>query len=416
MDRAIDQKQQNKGKIKSIGKWMLLFALLVLAYLGVRKILSTNINLSEFRTTTVESGPVNQSVTASGIIIPSFEEVLTSPISGAIEKVHTLPGTAVEKGDELLQLDKEFTQLEYEQLKDQLTLRENNVLKLKLEFDKNVKDLKLDDEMKLLQISSLEAALKDIKHLQEVGGATIEDVEEAELLLKISKLEKKKLENELEFREASLEKDKQNLELEVEIQKKKLAELSRKLRETNVTAKRRGVVTWVNEKLGSQVQVGDPLVRIAQLDQFRIEGSSSDRNAEKIIEGMPVMVRINRKKLNGIVSSILPSVENNTVKFVVALDDPSDEALRPNMRVEIFMITDQKESAIRVVNGPAFKGNSIEKIFVLLNHEEAIRKDVRIGLSNIEYVEILSGLDPGDKIIVSNMDAYEHLETIKLKQ
>jgi len=359
---------------------------------------------------------MENTITASGMIVPSFEQQINAPVSTEIKKTILKSGTQVKPGDLILNLDEEYIKLDYESLKDQLELKRNNITRLKLEYKKDLNDLDYEDKIKALRLSSLKANLGDVQRLKEIGSATQEEVEQAELNVQIEELEKKKLENDLNFRKSVITSDERNLELEVLIQEKKMKELARKLKETSVKAPRGGVITWINENIGQKVNEGDPLVRIANLESFRIEGSCSDRYANLVKVGMPVKVRVNKTMLNGAITSILPAVENNTIEFVVLLDKADQEELRPNMRVEVFIISDKKENVLKLKNGSVFTGSAEQSLFIVQG-DHAIKKKVRVGLTNVNFVEILDGdVKPGDQVIISKMVNYDHLERIELKQ
>jgi len=223
------------------------------------------------------------------------------------------------------------------------------------------------------------------------------------------------LQNELDYRKSVNVNEKRGLELEYKIQEKRLAELKRKLRETNVKAPQSGVITFINEDLGRKVQEGETLVKIANLEKFRVEASSSDRNSSKIQLGMPVRVRINNQNLKGTISNILPAVENNTIKFNIALEDPSADVLRPNIRAEIFIITDSKKNILRVKNGPAFRGASSQYVYVV-EGEMAVRRRVTKGLQSSDWVEVVSNLSEGENVIISDLKNHDadHLEEFKI--
>lgn len=120
----------------------------------------------------------------------SSEMVINSPIKSEIEEVHLSTGAAVEKGDLILKLEQGYTNLEYERLEDELSLRKNNISKLKLQFDKNLIDLEYQDQIKALELSELEAKLSDQDRLLKIGGATAEELEAAQLKLNIAQIEK----------------------------------------------------------------------------------------------------------------------------------------------------------------------------------------------------------------------------------
>ena len=414
MDRPLDtQLTQRRG----LSRWLKVFAALavaIAAFWGLRALLAPSAASADFRFATVERGPIENAVTASGIVTPSFEQQLNAPIATEIKEVLRRSGDRVEAGDLILRLDQEFIQLDVESRKSQLDLKQNQIGLLQLELDRDLKELEYDDAIKGLEVASAEAKLADAKRLEEIGGATAEEVEQAEVELNILQYQKKKLENELQYRRASLAGRRLDVELEAKIQEKELREIQRKMGMTEVRAPSPGVITWVNESIGEQVGEGNPLVRLADLRSFHIEASCSDRYADRVKLGQPVRVRINGRDLRGEVSSILPSVENNTLAFLVNLEDPSDAQLRPNMRLDVYVITDRKEDALRVQRGPAFNGARSQGLFVIRG-DQAVKTDVSVGLSNGDYVEIESdNVGPGDRIVISDTKDYEHLTSIKL--
>ncbi|MEN0046795.1 MAG: efflux RND transporter periplasmic adaptor subunit [Bacteroidota bacterium] len=414
MDRVIDNSLQRKNRLKQIGRILLILAVVVAGFFLLRSVLKTTVDSSKFRTAKVELGMIENAITATGLVVPTFEQQVNAAVNSEIKAVYLTSGAEVKEGDLILELDEEFTQLEFESLKDEVEVRKNNITKLRLEYDKNLKELDYENQIKTLELSSLEAQLSDKKRLKDIGGATQEEVEQAELTLKIAQLEQKKLENELEFKKNSITSDRRNLELEMMIQEKKLRELRKKLTQTKVTAPRNGVITYVKEDIGLKITEGDVLVRLANLDAFRVEASCSDRYANIVQVGLPVRVRINRKDLAGRITSILPAIENNTISFIIELEDKSNANLRPDMRVEVFIISDRKEQVLKVKNGPTFKGGVQQPVFVVRG-DQAFKQTIRIGLTNMDYIEVQSGLAEGDRIIISDMKEYEHLEVVELK-
>ena len=414
MDRNIDEKQLDRSRRRRWLKALLITAGLVLGLWAFRSWLSPSASARDFRMANVERGALESTIAATGTVTPSFEQQLNAPIAAQVESVHLRTGTQVERGDLILQLDKSFIELDVAARRGQLDLRRNSVELLRLELDRDLKELEYDDQIKGLQVEAAEAALADAQRLEKIGGATAEEVEQAETTLEILRLEKSKLENELNYRRKSLAGRKREVELEADIQQQELRELESKMQLTEVRAPGPGVITWVNENIGEQVPEGNPLVRIADLRSFQVEASCSDRYADRITVGQPVRLRINDQMLNGQISNILPAVANNTVEFLVALEEPNHPQLRPNMRLEVFVVTDGKADVLKVRQGPVFKGGLRQKLFVVRG-AEAHLLDVRTGISNGDYIELLTDeLKAGDKIIISDTRDFEHTTTIKL--
>lgn len=415
MDRAIDQREIRRRKRGRYVKFGLIVLLILAALYGLRQLLRTRADARQLRVERVQRGDILNTVTATGLVVAAFEEQLNAPVSTTIESVALPTGSAVAVGDLVLTLDREYVELDLNGRRDQLALRRNNVDLLKLEYDRDIQELDYNARIKSLELDAAEAQLADARRLLAAGGATAEEVERAELSVEITRLEAEKLQNELRYRQNSLAGRRRNLELEVGIQEKEVAQLSRKLRETEVRAPRPGVVTWINENIGQQVAEGSPLVRIADLGRFRLEGSCSDRFAAEVKVGLPVSVRVGTDRLVGTVSSILPEVENNTLRFLVALDEPDHPALRPNLRTEFDVIVGEKQNVLKVKNGPAFRGGLRQELFVVDAEGQATRTEVQLGMRNGDWIEITGGLTKGDRVIVSDTRDYEHLSEFTLK-
>ena len=416
MDRPISESKQRNRAFRGTLRYVIIGLVIIAGFFLLRTVLKTKLDPENFQFANIEKGTIENAISANGFVVPAFEEQINAPISTEIKEVLVRSGAAVTEEVLLMKLDEEYIELEYEQIKDQVELKKNNITRLRFEYERNLNELRYENEIKALELSSLEAQLKDATRLQEIGSATVEDVEKAQLNLDIAELEKKKLDNNLNFKEKTIESDRRNLELEVLIEEKKLKEFSRKLKETLVRAPRPGVVTWINESIGKKVMEGEALVRLANLEAFRIEASCSDRYANSVKTGLPVKVRINNTDLSGYIASVLPAVENNTLEFLVELDDIQNAALRPNLRVEVFIISDRKEDVLRVRNGAAFTG-AVEQDLFVVRGDEAVKERVQVGLISMDYVEIKgSSLQPGDRIIVSNMDDFQHLDRITLKK
>jgi HlyD family secretion protein len=414
MDRPLEQKEKRLAALKKSIKWILFLGILILGFVYLKNRFKPEVDPKKLFIATVEEGSIIQTLSASGTVVPAYEYTINAPVITEIKHIFLTNGAKVKPGSKILELDQEYTKLEYEKLKDELMLRKNNINKLKLLFDKELKDLDVQNQIKALRINETDALLKSQIRLKNIGGAAAEEVEKIKIQLDIMALEKKMLENDLQYKRTVNVVEKQNLELEYGIQAKKLQELQRKLTETTVTAEQEGVITWINENIGKTVQPGEPLVRIANLNQYRVEAVTSDRNMSYVKPGTLVRVRINQKDMNGTISHILPAIDNNTLKFHVTLEDPSSEILRPNQKTEVFIITDEKMNTLKLKTGPGINAAKTQYVYVVKNNF-ATKTKIEKGISNPDFVEIISPLKPGDQVIISDTEKFNHLTQFSIK-
>src|SRR5882762_865347 len=239
--------------------------LLFIAIWFLRSSLKSSVKKTAINTAVVEKGNIENTITASGLVQPEFEEVIISPINASVQKVIMDAGSKIKSGQSVLTLDKSASQTEYEKLKFQLESKRNNIKKLKLELDKGFYDIKSNNDIKQLRINNLEAEVENAKRLFKAGGGTRENIEQAELNLKVALLEKQQLENEIKSKQQTMQVEMKEAAIAAAIQANDLRELERKLQLADIVASRAGVVTWVNKNLGAAIHEGDALARIADL-------------------------------------------------------------------------------------------------------------------------------------------------------
>lgn len=413
MDKEITQEVTSRKRRKAI----LVTAVGIVFFLGaiwlLRSFFKSSIRKTEITTATVEVGDIENTINASGEVIPEFEEIVTSPINASIKDAAIDAGNKVNAGQSILTLDKSATQTAFEKQKFQLESKRNEISKLKLDLDKSFYDIQSNNDIKQLKIGSLTDAVENAKRLYKAGGGTRESIEQAELNLKVAQLEKKQLENEIKSKQQTMRIEIQEAVIAAAIQQNDLDELQRKLNLANVVATRAGVVTYVNKNIGANIREGEMIARIADLNSFKVTGSISDNYLEQLHNNMPAIIRINDTQLRGRVTNVYPSVQNSIITFDIQLEERNNKQLRPNMKVDVFVVTATHSKVMRVANGAAFKGTSPQDIFVL-NNGKAERRNIHTGLSNFDYIELIDGLKPGDVVITSDMSDYKNSKELTI--
>src|ERR1700761_5855752 len=412
MDIEITEEVTKQKRKKGIITGLIAIVILILCIGLIRAYLKSSLLKSEITTAKVEIGNVENTLNATGEVLPEFEEIITSPINASIKNVVTDAGGKVKAGQSILSLDKTAAENDYAKLKFQLETKRNEISKLKLDLNKSFFDIKSNNDIKQLRISNLTDAVENAKRLFKAGGGTREDIEQAELNLKVAQLEKKQLENEIKNKQQTMQIEIKEAEIAADILKSDLDALQRKLNLANIVATRAGVVTYVNKNIGANVREGESLARIADLGSFKVQGSISDNSLDQLHAGIPVIVLINDVQLRGHVANVSPSIQNNIISFDVQLDERNSKQLRPNMKVDVYLVTATHNHIMRVANGPAFKGPELQDIFVMTGSGKAERRTVHIGLANFDYVEIKDGVKPGEVVITSDMSEFKNSKEV----
>lgn len=414
MDRNLTSQQLLKRKFRNTFKIILFAAIVIFGFWGIIQKIKPVVKRSKILIAVAEFGRVEDALSATGTIVPEYEQVISSPIQSTIIAAHFQSGMKVAAGAAILKLNKEFVQLELDRLNDELKLQRNRKIQLTLSLERNRTELQAQYDIKQLTLDLLRSKLSQAEHLYEIGAGSKDHLDQARLNLEIAKRELYLLEQTIANEEKSLNADLREIDLKIGIQEKSIMEVVRQLELADIKADRDGVITWLNDNIGSTVQPGEIVVRIADLSSYKVEGSISDIHASRFRVGTLARIRVNDRDLDGIVTGIQPTIRSGVITFFVELSDKSNSVLRSNLRVDVFVITSYKDNIVRVQNGPFINGPGEQMIFVVEGNQ-AIRKTVRIGASNLDYVEIENEIDVGDEIIISDMNKFKHMSTVTIK-
>ncbi len=407
MDRVISTSTQRRRQARS---WLLglgALAVLLAGGLGLRSVLQPSLRRADILTAPVETGDVDAALTAAGTIIPGREAVITSPILSTIRRVALAVGAQVQPGQTILELDKDLAASSLAKLDDEQLRNQNKNSQLQLTLERNLTDLQALQQAQELKVSSLQSALRDEQHLLAIGGGTAEAVRQAELNLRVARLEAARLQRQLANQRQANAADRRELGYTVSMQQRSIGELATKLRQADISSQLPGVLTWVNDNLGTTVQAGDALARVADLSRFRVRATLSDAYADQLHPGDAVLVRLGPgTDLRGTVASISPAVDKGVVTFYATLQQDHHPALRANLRADVFVVTRAHRGVLRLKNGPFYQGGQEQPVFVLTEGGRVVRRVVRFGDSNADYVQVLSGLRAGEEVVVSDTKSF----------
>ncbi|HKH44106.1 MAG TPA: HlyD family efflux transporter periplasmic adaptor subunit [Thermoanaerobaculia bacterium] len=414
MDRELDASFRRRQIWRRVGWTGGSLALVAAVLLLLPGWLRPSLDRDRIRLGTVDRGPVEGIIEASGTVIPAFEGVLSSPVEARVQKILKRPGEVVRAGEEILKLDTSASRLSFERLQDQLSKKANEQLQLRLTLEKQLSDLRGRIESGRLDAEAAEYRAEQNRKLRKDGLVSEQTLRASEVEAKKARIELSQLEQSVRDAKRSTKAQLQGLDLDLAILRKELDEARRQLELATTRSDRSGVLTWVVPQEGATIQRGEVIARIADLDAYRVEATVSDIHASSLRPGLPVRVMLDGKPLVlGSLSQIYPTIENGAVKFTAELDDPRNPELRNKLGVDVLVVTGSRPNALRVPKGAFVQGGVIQKVFVV-EGDRAVRRDVRLGVAGYDQYEVLDGLAEGEEIILSDMKDYLHLEQVKL--
>lgn len=413
MDIALDPKVLSNRAWLARGRWFAVAATLFAALLLLHQWLAPSVSRDEIRTAIVERGPVSTEVQAAGTVVPMNERVLISPVTSTIAEVYLPLGSKVRRGDPILRLDSTQTDQQITRLADELRLKNLELEGLAQQQKRALQDLRSREALAKLDLQNQQVILERYEKLVQSSVVSRLDYEAAGLTARKTRLQLEQLAQQIVD---SIQSDANALKQQAvqrQLIAQKLTELQALRHDTTLRASSDGIITVLLDDIGGNVVTGAELARISDLSSYRVDATLSDFYLHQIAAGMPVTINLGGDKVVGRVDQVLPAVDNGTIRLRIALDDPGNALLKPNLRVEAGVVTESRESGLRVTNGVVFNGTGLQDVFVVQDGE-AVKRQVAVGLANASHVEIVSGLTAGDEIIISDMTAWKHLERMAI--
>lgn len=373
------------------------------------------IKTGDFNTFTVEKGDVAATLEATGVVESENEVLVLTPAASIVKSILKEPGNQVKTGEVILQLQTLPVEEDIEKLKDQLEMKRNNLEKTQLNSQSTKLDLDYNEEVKRLKIVSLKAQLSDKEQLLEVGGISPARVEETKQEITLAEKDLAMLVEKNSIRLKQLVAEEKGLLLQIRMDEKMIEEKQELLAKMSVRAPSSGIILNINAHVGEKVPADKMLVQMSDLSTFKLIGAVDEQNASQIKTGSPVYVIVDGEKLEGLVGSITPMVENHKVQFNVHLAENSHPKLIANQNVQIQIFNQKKENILRLRKLPDFEPGKTCRVFVV-EDGKAVKREVKIGITDGEFCEIISGLNEGDVVIADETSSFRHLNEFAINQ
>lgn len=377
--------------------------------------MQTSLNRKDLNVSTVERGMIEVSVSASGKVVPAFEEIINSPINSRIREIYRKGGDSVEAGTPILRLDLQSAETDYKKQLDEEQVKQLQLEQLRISNRSKLSEMEMKLKVSRMELNRKEVELRNERYLDSLGAGTADKVRQAELDYNVSVLRLKEDEQKYLNEQASTAADLKVKELELNIFRKSLAETRRTLEDARILSPRKAILTYVNNEVGAQVSEGSRVAIISDLSHFKIEGEIADTYGDRIAPGSRAVVKIGTDKLDGVVSDVTPLSKNGVISFSVRLEEDNHRRLRSGLKTDVYVMNAVKEDVLRIANASYYVGKGEYDLFVV-DGDQLYKRKVQLGDSNFEYVEVVGGLQEGDRVVVSDMSAFQNKTKLKINE
>jgi len=359
-----------------------------------------------------DRGNVIESFKGEGVVEPQSEVIILSPASSIIKEILKEVGSHVDQGAPIIILDPSPIQAEIENIEDQLEVKQNSLTKNRLNARSARVDLDYNVQVKNLRIASLKSELADQEQLLEVGGISPARYEKTRQELELAEKDLEMMKEKNSIRLQQLEADDEGLRLQIEMQQKELASKEEALSKMIIRAPSAGIILSIRGKVGEKVNSDQLLIEMSDLTSFKIQGRVDDDYSDHVKTGARVYVGIDNERLTGVIGTVSPVVRDRKIEFDVNLQESSHYKLRPNLNVNLDIVLEERDSVIRIPNGPVIGRGQVHEVYVL-GPGQPYKATITTGLKTESFVEVLDGLKEGDQVVLSEVSSLEDLENFE---
>ncbi|HET9481021.1 MAG TPA: HlyD family efflux transporter periplasmic adaptor subunit [Candidatus Polarisedimenticolia bacterium] len=364
----------------------------------------------------VKRGPMIRQVRGSGTLVPEEIRWIPALTQGRVEKILALPGTIVKPDTVLLELSNQEVEVAALEAEQELKGAEAEMANLRVQLEGDLL-------ARQAAAATVQAEHHQAKLQAEADAELARDGLIAALTLKLSQVRADELAGRAEIEKKRLDISADAARAQIAVQQARVdsRRATYRLRRDQLDALRvragaEGVLQQVPVEVGQQVTPGANLARVAEPGRLKAEVRIGETQARDVQIGQIASIDTRNGVIPGRVTRIDPAVENGTVTVDVALEGELPRGARPDLSVDGTIELERLDEVL-FVGRPAFgQEHSTVGLFRLVDSgSHAVRVQVKLGRSSVNTVEILEGLSEGDRVILSDMSAWDAFDRVRLE-
>ncbi|MFY2762862.1 efflux RND transporter periplasmic adaptor subunit [Arenimonas sp. MALMAid1274] len=414
-DRSVSPQQQPRSRrpwwLAAIaGVLVLLAGWTVSGWLGSARAVSGE----RLRYAEVSRGTLVRDAAVNGRVVAAVSPTLYSPAGGTVTlKINA--GDTVKQGQVMAVLDSPELDNELQRERATLSQLEAEVSRQRILAQKASLLARRDaDDAEVVRL----AAVRDLQRAQR--GFELGAIPEVELLRAKDAMASAEIRSKHAGSAAGLETQDVALALKtqqqlLERQRLLTANLERRVDELNVRAPVDGIIGTLNVADRAVVVANTALMTVVDLSRLEVELAMPESYAEDLGLGMGAEVRIGAVTATGKISAISPEVVNNQVLARVRFDGEQPPGLRQNQRVSARVLFEERADVLMLARGPFIEDQGGRYAYVMVDGV-AERRPIRLGVTSVAAVEILEGLQQGDRVVIAGTDNFQNAERVSINE
>jgi HlyD family secretion protein len=365
---------------------------------------------------TVQRGEMLREVRGPGNLVPVDVRVISAPVEGRVERIPALPGAQVQPDTVLLELSDNQVQQAALEAESQLRAAEADSLDLRAQLESQA----LSQQA---QVSAAHSLAEEARLQADADEVLAKDGLIPDINLKKSRLRATQSEKQSRIETERYTQGQQSTKAQLAAQRARVDQMKamyelrrRQVESLKVRAGISGVLQELPMQVGQRVTPGTTLARVARPENLKAELRIPEVQARDVARGLPATIDTRNGIVKGHVDRVAPSAQEGSVIVDVFFDAPLPRGARPNQSVDGTVQIERLPNVVFVGRPAIGQANQTIQLFKLTKDgKEANRVTVKLGRSSVNTIEVLSGLQPGDQVILSDTSAQNSYDRIRLE-
>jgi len=416
MDIPLEKKRFTTSKILMIVGAMSIVALILFVILSTTGNAKLNVQKERISIATATQGVFQENIPVNGVVMPITTIYLDALEGGRVEEKFVEDGAIMKKGEPILRLSN--TDLELS-----LVNQETQVYNLLTQMQISQNAARQNTINKLNQYTDVENSLIEAKRLYELNKKLYD--KDA-----IARQDLIKSQNDYNYQKERMQLAKQILEQDSLAVKQEQNQVSssykrtqnalelmrRKVADLVVKAPVDGQLTSLDAEIGQSKNKGERLGQIDVLSGYKVRVDIDEHYISRIYTGQTGSFDFDGKSYTLVIKKVYTQVTNGRFQVDMEFESEVPEGIRRGQTLQIRVALSQEKQALLIPKGGFFQETGGNWIFkVSEDGASAYKADISLGSQNTEYYEVLSGLEPGDRVITSSYDNYEEVQELVLQ-
>lgn len=376
-----------------------------------------SIDLSRLRLATVVRGDLERDVAAEGRVVAANHPRLYSPAQGIVS-LQVKAGESVRRGQVLARIASPELESQLAQEISRLDSMQSELSRSRIGARQTNTTNERTLELRRVQLEAARRELQRTEKLMAEGLVNQVELDRDRDAVRLAEVELRQAEEGGSLQRESLDFETEDRSRQVDRQRLVVEELERRVRELTIAAPFDGLVANVEVQDRDAVQPNAPLLTVVDLSAYEVEVRIPDSYADDVAPGVPAIIELGGRTWKGELTAVSPEVINSqvlgTVQFTGNVSGGPD-GLRQSQRVSVRLVLERRPDVLKVPRGPFLDSGGGRQVYVLADGLATLRQ-IRTGATSVGEVEILEGLEAGERVILSDLTLFNGAKTVLVRQ